>query len=146
MSAGGDLDGRQEVTGQPIGHPLELRLAAPGLRDEPDNLAKRGVAADLLGVNLDHTELVERAREDLVGGPLVHRDRLAGERRLIDRRAPCQNRPIDRNPLAGPDDHQLSHGDVAGGNLDLHAVAPHPRRARSLIDERAAPPAWSGRT
>ena len=123
-----DLHGRQEVPRQAVGRPLEVGLAQPCLRDHADHLAERGLAPDLLGANLDRAELVERAGENPIRRPLVHRNRLAGQRRLIDRRAARLDRTVDRNPLARPDDHQIPDRHVAGGNLDLGAVPPHPGR------------------
>ena len=131
----GDLDRRQEVAGQPVGQPLDVGLLPPGLRDHPDDLAERGVAADLLGADLDDAVLVQRTGEDGVGRPLVHRERLAGQGRLVDRRPAGFDRAVDRDSLPRPDDDQVSHGDVPGGDLDVDPIAADPRRAGRLVDK-----------
>ena len=52
---------------------LQPCLATPRLGNQAEDLAERRQLADLLGVDLDHAELVDGAGEDRVAGPLVDR-------------------------------------------------------------------------
>ena len=135
VSAGDDLDHRQEVPRQAVGRPLERRLAPLGLGDQPEHLAERRLVADLLGPDLDHAELVDRPGVDRVARPLVDRQRLARQRRLIDGRPARDDRPVDGDPLAGPDDDEVADDDLRGRDLDLDPVAADPGGARGLVEQ-----------
>ena len=78
-----------------------------------------------------------RAGEDRVARPLVDRQRLAGQGRLIDGRTTGHHRAVDGDPLAGPHDHPIADLDLVRRDFELLAVAAHPRGPRRLVDQPA---------
>ena len=54
---------------------------------------------------------------------------LAGDHRLVDRRAALQHLAVDRDLLAGTDHEDLAHGDLLDGDVGLLATAQHPAGA-----------------
>ena len=105
-------DRRQEVLGQAVRHPLDMRLVSPRFGHQLNHLAQRRLVADLVGADVQGAELVHRAGVDCVPFAFVDRQAFARQRALIDRRAAGQNGPVDGHAFAGPHDD-----DVAGLNL-----------------------------
>ena len=74
-------------------------------------------------------------------GALVHRHRLAGHHRLVDRRLPVDHDAVHRHLLARPDAQEIAGADLVERNVVLTAV-PHPprgfrRETEELPDRRA---------
>ena len=63
--------------------------ALPDLRvgDQAGDLGERGVGADACGADDESAAGVDRRPHDVVAGSLLHRDRLAGQQRLVEGRA-----------------------------------------------------------
>jgi hypothetical protein len=102
-----------------------LRRRALGLRglDQVDDARKRRVADQPGGLHLDGAVPVDGAGEHLVARPLVHRQRLPGNRRLIDvARAGC-DATIERDLLARTHAQALTEHNLVHGYAHLGAVA-----------------------
>ena len=83
-----------------IGEALDRRARALRGRDHLDDLRQHGVAADLLGAHQEAAGGVERAGDDLRAGLLGDRHRLAGDQRLVERRAALGHHAVDRHLVA----------------------------------------------
>ena len=68
--------------------------------------------------------------------PLVHRHRLAGDRRLVDRRLARQHAAIDRDPLARPHQHDVAQPQLFDRDHALLAVAQNRRHLRRELHQR----------
>ncbi len=110
---------RHEVEADPIGQRADRRLAALGLADHSDDPSQHRIAAGLSGFDAQHPGLIERAAEDAVFYIFLHRQALAGEHRLIQRRTAPHDRAVDRDALAGPDQQDIARLDFIGGNGSL---------------------------
>ena len=99
--AGGHRDDHQHRGGA-VGQPLPWGLGALGGLDQRDDLAERGVGADLGRLHDDAARAVDRSAHDLVALGLVDRDRLAGDQALIDGELPdmTRRRPAPCRPAA----------------------------------------------
>ena len=75
--------GRHEIGGDPIGKPLNRRARPLRLGNHPDDLREQRLVADPLGLDGHRAVDADRRADDLVAGPLIHRDRLAGHHRLV---------------------------------------------------------------
>src|SRR5215213_8004467 len=73
--------------------------------------------------HLDGAMAVDRAREAGIADPLVDRDRLAGDRRLIDGCLAGQHATVDRDPLARSHQHDLAQPQLLDGNDPLLSIA-----------------------
>ena len=56
-------------------------------------------------------------------GPLLDRDRLAGQHRFVDRRAALDEDPVDRDLLAGPDAQEVARLDGLERHVRLDVAA-----------------------
>ena len=133
---------RQEDRGVAIGDPDEGRALAAGLLDEPH---ERGVGA--LGGRPQRAQLERRAG---AARPAAHlpaaadrdRQRLAGERRLVDHRLLALDHPVDRDDLARADDHTVAGNDDLHRHLDQllarRRSAVRGARSTSAVSSRAA--------
>ncbi len=106
------------------------------LGEQPDDLAERRLGAELLGADLQPAELVDRAGEDGIALTLVDRHALAGEHGLVDGRSAANDRPVDADPLSGPDDDEVSDRQLLDRDLDLGLVANHPGGPRIDVQQR----------
>ena len=70
------------------GRALRLRLL-----DEMDDARQRGVASERVTRDVERAAAVDAAGKHVVTGRLVDRQRLAGDRRLVDRLAPATTVP-----------------------------------------------------
>ena len=125
-AAQGDVD---EVAGQPVGQPLRGGRVLLGGADRLDDAPVRGVGAHVLGLDLEHPELVHRAGVDPVSGGEFDGQRLPGDPRLVDTRTPRDDQAVDRDRTAGRHDDDLAlvhlgqpHLGQAVGGAHLHLV------------------------
>ncbi len=109
----------------PVGQPLDRRLRALGLFHQADDLSQRRLGAHAGRLELEQALLVDGPAHNLIARPLVNRQALAGEHRLVHRRAALDDDAIHRQPLAGPDHHQVAQHHRLHGYLDLATVAHH---------------------
>ena len=94
-------DDRDEDARDPVGELLDRRLRGLRLLDEPHDLRERRRAADGRGLHVEGALAVERAADDAVALRLRHRDRLARDHGLVDRRGAGADHPVDRHGIAG---------------------------------------------
>ena len=64
-----------------------------------------------------------------------HRQRLAGERGLVDDRLVAQDHPVNRHDLSRAHEDDLVSADVVDRKLDQLVAAAHQRRSRRPLDE-----------
>ena len=127
-------DGRHEPRGDAIGQLLDRRAAALRLADHADDLRQQRVGADPLGAHDEAAGAVDRAAGDRRPAPSPP-DRLAGDHRLVDRRAALDDDAVDRHLLAGPDAQQVADRDVRQRHVLVAAVADAPRRLRRQAEQ-----------
>ena len=111
--------------GPAVSQAHNLRLARLGAAHKTRHPLHRAIGTRAGGPHLDGSELVDRAREDLVAHLLVARHGLAGKHRLVHARGARHDAPVHGNRLAGEHAHQIALGDVfyLAGLLD--PVASH---------------------
>ena len=96
------------------------------------------------GAEAEGAGLVERGPHDLVAGFLLHRQRLAGQHRLVDGRATFEHHAIDRHLLARPDDDHVVHQHVVHGQVEFQPLAHDPGRLGPRAPSAASWPRRSG--
>ena len=117
-----------EDGGHFVGQPLDGRLGALRLFDQPDDLRQHRVASNPRGAHGKAAGLVERGAEDGITGGSVHRQTLAGEHRLVERRVALGDLTVHRHLFARPHQHQIAKGHVPHRDVHGLAVAPHAGR------------------
>ena len=108
-----------EVERRAVGEILGLRLRRLRLADEPDDLAEVRLLARPLDLDGERARPVDAPGDHLVPVPFLDRDRLAGERRLVDGAPPLHDGTVGGNFLA---------------RLHEHAVARAERARRHVLD------------
>ena len=83
----------------------------------------------------DAARPIDRAAGDLAAGFLLHRVRLAGQHRLVDRGPALQDMPVDRDLLTRPDTNHVANFDRRERHIDLFAVADHTRGLRRETEQ-----------
>ena len=73
--------------------------------------------------DVDRAGAVDRPGKHVVAGPLLHRPRLAGDRRLIEGRFTGDDHAVHRQAIAGSNHEQVADADVADRHLPIDAVA-----------------------
>ena len=96
-------DGGHEVRRDPVGEALDRGSAPLRLAHELDDLGEERVASDALGAHHEAPGPVDRAAGDPVARPLLHRDRLAGDHRLVDGAPALEDDAVDRHLLTRAD-------------------------------------------
>ena len=128
---------RGEDARDDVRHARDRGAAPLRFLHEPDDLLKRGVAADTRRAEPERAGAVHASPEHGAAGLLVHRQRLAGEHRLIHRGRAVEPLAVDRQPLAGPHDDDVARQDPGDGHGELDAVADDAGVARLKPDEPA---------
>ena len=93
---------------------------------EPTRVVSTNRAPDVFSV----------AANTSIAGGLVHRHRLAGQHRFVDRGSALADRAVDGDLLAGPHPDDIADLDIFDGNLDLYAVAQDGRFLRPHLQQR----------
>ncbi len=98
-----------------------LRRRAFGLRglDQMDDARQRRVAAQRRRDDLERAMPVDRSGEHLVAVPLVDRQRLARDRRLVDIAFAGHDAAVERQLLAGSHAHVVADPDFVGRHASL---------------------------
>ena len=126
--AGGQRHDRRRVHAR---KPLDDRLRRRALRlralHQMNDARKRRIAVDAGDAHLEGAPAVDGAGEHFVARRFVNRQRLAGDRRLVDGTVSGQHMPVQRNLVAGPHDNHHAGHDL------LHA---HPAIAGSVAHQR----------
>lgn len=116
-AAGEHHGDRQEAHRVAVGHPHERRAVGPRALDHPHDLpvrARRGVARD---AHLERLAGRDAARAHRVPGPPGDRERLAGERGLVDDGGGVFDDAVHGHDVAGTHDHAIARGQR--GDADL---------------------------
>ena len=119
-------DGRHEVTGHGIGHLLDRRPAALGLRHHRDDPGQHRLLAHLAGPHEERAGLIHRATDDRVARDANHRHRFAGEHRLVDAGTSLGDVAIHRHFFAGPHPQDVAGTDFRQRDFLLGALADNP--------------------
>ncbi len=93
-------DAGHQGTGDAIGQPLTLPLALLGLLHDPDHPGERTVRDAGRDLDLERAGTVDGPRQDRSTRPDLDADRLAGDRRLVDRRLPRHHLRVRGDPVA----------------------------------------------
>ncbi len=126
-----------KVGADDIGQPLDRRPGALRLLDQTDDLRQRRVAPDARRLEAERAGLVHGGADDLVARALLDRHRLAGEHRLVDRRAAVEDPPVDRDPLARSHEHDIAEAHGRDRHVALDAAFDDPGRLGLEADEPA---------
>ena len=105
-------DQGDEVAGIPVGQALHRGLRRFGMLHQMNDLLQRRVVPETLDGQFQRAVGIQRAGKNFVADPFFGRQRLAGNRALIDPRRAADDPPVDGDPIAGPHDD-----DVVGPNI-----------------------------
>ncbi len=133
---GGDEDAGHQRAGDPVGQPLGGAAAGLlGLHHVHD--AGQGVV--LRGGGDRHLQgagAVDRPGEDVLAGPGLHRHGLAGDRRGVQAAAAGPHPPVGRQPLPGPDHHDVPDHQLPRVDHELAAGAQYGRLLGHQVEQR----------
>ena len=144
VTRGADEHGGDEDAADPVGEPLERGLVPLGVLHQPLQAGQHRLGGHRVDPDHQDPAPVAGPAGHLVPGPPVHRERLAGQHRLVDRRPARHHRAVEGEGLAGPDPDQRADRDaLRGDQLALVVVRPghHPGR-RAAAGTAAS--AWPG--
>ena len=123
------IDGRDEVGRDLVGQALDRRAGPPRLADHPDDLGQHRLGADAIGPHDQAAGPVDRAADDPVPRPLLDRDRLARDHRLVHRAGALDHDAVDRDLLPGPDPESVARLTTVQRDVLLAAVVAEPSRS-----------------
>jgi hypothetical protein len=95
------------------------------------------VPGDSRDADLQRAAPVDRSRKHVIAARLVDRQRLAGDRRLVDVAVPGGHDTVHGNLVARPDDDLIAGGDIGDRQDDLSAAALDESLTRGEIDQGA---------
>ena len=98
---------------------------------------QRRIAPDARDADLERAAAVDRAGEHVVADVLVDRQRLAGDRRLVDGAAASDDRAVQRNLLARPHDDDGARLDAIDVDPLIAGGGAHDRLGGRQIHQRA---------
>jgi hypothetical protein len=101
-----------------------------------DQLGQGRFAGQLGRLHFQAAVLVERPGKERVALLLVHRKRLARDRRLVDAARTFADHAIHRNAFTGTHENQVSHHEVVDGNEKRLLPPLAERRFRPELDQR----------
>ena len=87
---------------------LDRRLRSLRFLDQAHDLGESRVGADARRAETQRPAGVERSAGDVIARALLHRDRLAGEHRLVHRRGARDDHAVGRDRLAWADDDHVA--------------------------------------
>ena len=96
------------------------------------------------GPNLEGLPGVDRAAPRRLALPPCDRDRLAGQRRLIDHGARTQNDPVDGDHLAGAHENDVAYSHLFNWNVGNRRILTTMGNSWSAIDQRLQVPLGPG--
>ena len=99
---------RHEYSRNTVGDTLYRGFAALCLLHHADDLSEQRIATHFRRLQHECTALVDRPGQHRGPRLLLHRQRLAGNHALIDKRTARNHRPVDRDFLPGPHADTLS--------------------------------------
>ena len=92
---------------------LDRGARALGIAHQPGDPLHGAVGADMLGAEPEGAGAVDRAAEDGVARPLLDRQALAGEHRLVEGAGALEDLAVDRHPFARAHEHEVAHDDLS---------------------------------
>ena len=128
---------RHEHGGDAVDEALDRRLSRLGLGDQPCDLRQRGLGPHLRRAHDQPPVRVDRRSRDLDTGLDLHRDGLARQHRLVDRRGALLDDAVGRDLLAGTDEEAVADAELLDGHQHLLAVSEHARLLRSQLEQYA---------
>ena len=128
-------DGRDEHTGDAVGHLRNGGLCCGCVADHSDDLRERRILADARGAAAQEAGLVQRGSRDGVARSLIHRDALAGQRGLVHGAAALLDDTVHRDGLAGADDKNVAGAHLLDGDERLLTGTDDSRRLRGELHE-----------
>ena len=126
---------RRIVARIPVDDPHHRRTARLRLENHILDPAQRGILSDFGNLQIDQTGQVLGTGEDVAAHILLHRQRFAGDRRLVDRALAGDNTSVHRKVFTRP--HPDAVPDRQIGHLHLNFLIPFkpPRRIRREFDQ-----------
>ena len=118
-----------------VGKADDLGLVRVGGLDKADHAPDGAVLANLCGLHLESTDLVDRAGGDLVADALVDRQRFARHHRLVDGCLARYDLSVDGDSLAGQHTQQVADLDGLGGDGLLLSAQDDAHGLRRQVDE-----------
>ena len=128
-------DGRDEHTGDAVGHLRNGGLCCGCVADHADDLRERRILADARGAAAQEAGLVQGRRGDGISRGLIHRDALAGQRGLVHGAAALLDDTVHRDGLAGADDKNVAGAHLPDGHDGLLTGADDRRRLRGKLHQ-----------
>ena len=125
------VDAREPIDEGLCGRALRLCLL-----DQVDDFCQGRVAAHPRHPHLQRAAAVDGAGEHLVARRLVHGQRLAGHRRLIDGALPGDDLAVERDLLARHDHNQRARGNLLDVDPALARLVAQQRVGRRQIEQR----------
>ena len=127
-----------KYAGDGVGETLDRRASSLRLGDHRDDASEERLGADLLRAQDERARSVHGSADDAIAGALLHRNRLAGNHRLVDSASALDNDAVHRHLLARTHAQAVSGLDRVERHVLLSAAAlDAARRLRREIEERA---------
>ena len=93
--------------------------AALGIANHLHDAREQGFAAHPFGAHDEATGAVERAASDAIAGIFFNRERLAGQKGLVDRTFAFEDYAIDGDTLAGTHAQAIATGHAFEGRVAI---------------------------
>jgi len=110
---------------------LDRRLGALRFFHQADDLRQGSLFANFCGLELDQPQLVQRGPVHRRAWPLLHRDALAGQHRLVYCRAAFDDYAVHRDLFARAGDDYIANPDIIDLNVHLLPTALYARGFRA---------------
>ncbi len=123
--------------GKAIDEGLYRGAARLRIFNQVNDVRQPRIRPDARDYELERSTAVDRSCIRFVAGTLVYRQRFPRHRRFVDVAVAGDDRPVQRNLIAGPDDDDITDGDRLDRDALLRAVAFDDRFARRQINPRA---------
>ena len=126
---------RHEHAGDLVGEAGDGRLGGVCVLNQLDDAREVRVGPHARGAKRKRAGAIDRGSAHRVAHALLHRNGLAGQRGLVNRRRALYHHAVHRNGLAGAHHDDVADDDGARVDADLLAVTHHRRRLRGKVDE-----------
>src|SRR6266699_3879210 len=105
-----------------VRNPLNRRLPALSLLNQPDDLAKDSLVSHLLGPHLEHARLVNRSSEHSAANHLFNSNCFSCYGRLVNKSRTLDEISVNRNPFSISNDNRFTRLNSFYIGLDLFPV------------------------
>ena len=127
---------RHEHPGDPVGQALDRGARALGVAHQGHDARQDTVRAQGGGAEAEGAGAVDGAADDTITHGLLHRQRLAGEHRLVHRAAPVHHLTVHRNPFTRADQDDLAPAHRLHRQVHFLTIALDPGGLRLEIHQR----------